>query len=473
MNHSILLNYFYSISKLKIAVFGDIMLDTYIFSDTHRISPEGPFPVYKYNDQKSYPGGAANVAINLRKMGADVTLFCFLGFDQNSKNIEKLLKNEGIKIISVRDRSIETINKIRLYSNEIQITRLDIENKNISDYDFHAKKLYKRLDSSFDGLIFSDYGKGAISNPKELINISRKNRIKIFIDPKANDFKKYKNSYFISPNLKEFCNIVGQVSNDKDIVNKGRALLKSININYLLITLGSKGSILLDRNKNVIRSEGYKTNSREVIGAGDTAISHFTLSDLAGLDLKMSCEISNLAASTSVSKKFTAYVDPSDILNNKSYIYGKNIEKKHLKSLKNIYSEKKSIVFTNGCFDVIHAGHINLLKFCKEIGEIVVVGINTDNSIKKLKGNHRPVNNLQNRIAVLKELNCIDFIVTFDELTPINLIKELNPNMIVKGSDYKKNNVVGYDYIKKKGGKVVIYRIRDNLSSSLIIKSTQ
>lgn len=467
MKSNILFKYFQEIKNLKVAVFGDIMLDTYIFSNTNRISPEGPFPVYKYLDKSTFLGGAANVALNLKKMGANPHLYCVLGEDENSIKFKKICLKEKIQLRHINDKSYKLINKIRLISNNTQITRLDIEDVNKIKKN-QLNKFFNELNNSFDGVIFSDYNKNTIFDPVPLIKKCSKLGLKIFIDPKSYNFSKYTGAYCLSPNLIEFENVVGRCSSINDVIRKGKTLIKKLRLKSLLVTLGAKGMIAIEGD-NYFYSKSDMVLNADVIGAGDTAISHFVLSSLIENKLELSTNIANLAARISVSKPNTSYASPLDFFLSKG-ISDKVLNIEYAKLIPKIFKPFKQIVFTNGCFDVIHAGHIKLFEFCKKHGDMLIVGINSDSSVKKLKGKDRPFNNLQNRIEVLSSIVFIDLIIVFEETTPLNLIKKINPNILIKGDDYKIKEIIGYNFVKKNKGIIKTFKFIPGLSSSKFIK---
>ena len=466
-----IINSFNNIANNEILVVGDVMLDTYISGSINRISPEGPLPVFLYDRDHQYPGGAANVAINLQSIGMKVSLFSSIGDDTVGSKLLEKLKNKNIKCYFKKNKKVKTINKIRIIDKKQQLIRIDYEDdfkkyKYDNLYDKIKKIIYK-----FKVVILSDYKKGVLDYIfiRKIIKLCKLKKIKIIVDPKIDDFSIYENAFAITPNKKEFERVMGKVQNKNDLVLKGKQFLKKYQFSYLIVTLGSEGSFIISKLGNFEFFDALKIQNPEVVGAGDTFISFFSSMVSANADIQIAAKVANIAASISVKQNGTKPVKLADLKNYLCGDCGKIIDFKNLKlELKN-YIESK-IVFTNGCFDILHPGHIELFKDAKKYGDLLIVALNSDKSIKKIKGPNRPINNQYFRSSILESIKYIDFIIMFDETTPLNLIRGLKPDTIVKGGDYKKKDVVGYQDVKKYGGKVVISKFIENFSSSLLIK---
>jgi len=471
MNANNLLGCFKKFQNLKFGVFGDVMLDTYIYSSTKRISPEGPFPVYNFKKTSVFPGGAANVAINLAKMGVKVYLFCVLGNDKTSSDFLKIIKKEGVIVKYIKIKNFNMINKVRLISNDLQITRLDFEDE-LKDHTQIISKFYNQINKSFDGIIFSDYAKKSISNPTKLIQKCKKLNVKIFVDPKSDDFKKYQNAYCIAPNLSEFENVAGKCNSEKEIISKAKLLIKKYNIKNILITLGSKGMMTVTKD-NFFRMKANKVFAADVVGAGDTSIAHYAIFSSVLNNLSEIIYFTNAAAEIVVKKQNTSFVTPNDFVFNLSSQKDKVIDSENIQLLTKILKLENKIVFTNGCFDILHAGHIKLFEFCKINKNILIVGINSDESIKMNKGKNRPINNLKHRLIMLNSINFIDYIIVFHQKNPLNVIKKIKPDILVKGNDYKVRDIIGYNFIKKYGGEVKLFTNLDNLSTTSILSKNK
>lgn len=442
--------------KKKITVIGDVMIDWYLHGESSRISPEAPVPVVNFKESKFQLGGAANVANNLKHLEIEPFLIGAIGKDHFGSKLKEHLKGENINFNLLSEVSFQTICKQRLMSSNQQLARIDYEQY------FQASKLSKIFNTFIkniaktDLIIVSDYGKGTIFNARKLIQSARKFRKKILIDPKGKDFTKYKGANLITPNKSEFENIMGKVGSKKDLLNKAKKMLKHLNLESLVVTLGSEGMYVLSKSNKKIKEEfinAYPQEVFDVSGAGDTTISALGAALSEGKDIFSAAEFANFAASISVSKLGTSTV-------NKDEIAG-------LMALEG--SKKQVIVFTNGCFDIIHSGHLDLLKEAKSYGDKLIVGLNSDKSISKLKGSDRPIINQSERKKILSALKFVDDVIIFNEENPLKLIKKLKPNILVKGADYTKEQVVGGKFVESYGGQIKLVKLTKGKSTSNII----
>ena len=482
-------------NKSKILVIGDAMLDKYSFGSTNRISPEAPVPVLKIEKEILKPGGAANVAANVKSLGHDTSLVTKIGIDNNGKILRSLLKSLKINLTSPSDKTFKTTTKTRILSQNQQLMRIDDESSNnLEDKKTFFSGLEKLIKNS-DAVIFSDYSKGSLKNISSLIKIANKFKKPVFIDPKGDNFSSYKNAFAITPNLKEFENIVGYCKNHKDIISKAKLLSKKLNIDSILVTLGSDGMILVRKNKKSFHIKA--TSAKEVYdvtGAGDTVIAVLCATYLSYKDdddMYFAAVVANIAAGE-VIKKLGAHSISAEELSNKVYKdVSINHEEEFFKNIDELYECNKiikndnelkriielinnlglSIAFTNGCFDLLHRGHTKYLDESRKAADILFIGVNNDTSVKKLKGNKRPINNIKDRMEMLRRATLDEaFIVEFSEQTPIKLIKKIKPDILIKGGDYKENEIIGSDFIKKNKGKVKIIPFVKGFSSSNIIK---
>ena len=442
--------------KKKITVIGDVMIDWYLHGESSRISPEAPVPVVNFKESKFQLGGAANVANNLKHLEIEPFLIGATGKDHFGSKLKEHLKGENINFNLLSEVSFQTICKQRLMSSNQQLARIDYEQY------FHASKLSKIFNTFIkniaktDLIIVSDYGKGTIFNARKLIQSARKLGKKILIDPKGKDFTKYKGANLITPNKSEFEKIMGKVGSEKDLLNKAKKMLKHLNLESLVVTLGSEGMYVLSKSNKKIKEEfinAYPQEVFDVSGAGDTTISALGAALSEGKDIFSAAEFANFAASISVSKLGTSTV-------NKDEIAG-------LMALDS--SKKQVIVFTNGCFDIIHSGHLDLLKEAKSYGDKLIVGLNSDKSISKLKGPDRPIISQSERKKILSALKFVDEVIIFNEENPLKLIKKLKPNILVKGADYTKEQVVGGKFVESYGGQIKLVKLTKGKSTSNII----
>ena len=465
------------LNKGHVLVFGDIILDRYISGIVERVSPEAPVPVLKPSAEEIRLGGAANVALNLSSLGSNATLIGVTGKDSPSTEIFDLLRKNNIKqALSKSDHP--TISKIRILASQQQLIRIDNEEE-FSEKDWlsslsHYKKHISLKKNKF--LIISDYGKGTLKNIPLIIREAKKTKTIILVDPKGDDFEKYKSADIITPNLYEFERVVGKISSESEITKKGKDLINSLRLNSLLITRGSDGMTLLDKRNGKVIREDFPTEARDVFdvsGAGDTVIASIAAGLAGGFSLSESIRLANIAAGIVVGKSGTATVNQAELVPylglSESYVTSSEIK---------VYSQQlherdEKIVFTNGCFDILHAGHVEYLAAAKEMGDKLIVAINTDRSVRKLKGSSRPINTLAHRARVLASLQCVDKVVFFDEENPIKLIKTIKPDVLVKGGDYKIKDIIGYKEVTKSGGSVVTIPLFEGLSTSKIIAKTR
>tara|TARA_B100001287_G_scaffold103423_1_gene86947 strand:+ start:169 stop:1581 length:1413 start_codon:yes stop_codon:yes gene_type:complete len=461
------------LNKGHVLVFGDIILDRYISGSVDRVSPEAPVPVLKPSNEEIRLGGAANVALNLSSLGSNTTLIGVTGKDESSTQIIDLLKKNNIKKALSKSKH-PTISKLRILASQQQLIRIDNEEE-FSETDWQSSlsnyRKYINLKKN-KVLIISDYEKGTLRNIPLIIREAKKLKKIILVDPKGDDFSKYKSADIITPNFQEFERVVGKVNSEPEITKKGKDLIKSLNLNSLLITRGSEGMTLLDKRNGKVIREDFPTEARDVFdvsGAGDTVIASIAAGLAGGFSLSESIRLANLAAGIVVGKSGTATVNQAELVPylglSESYVSFNEVKVYS----KDLHERGKKIVFTNGCFDILHAGHVEYLEAAKELGDKLIVAINTDRSVRKLKGSSRPVNTLAHRAKVLASLQCIDKVVFFDEDTPIKLIKAIRPDVLVKGGDYKLKDIVGHKEVSQSGGSVVTIPLVKGLSTSKII----
>ena len=442
--------------KKKITVIGDVMIDWYLHGESSRISPEAPVPVVNFKESKFQLGGAANVANNLKHLEIEPFLIGAIGNDHFGSLLKEHLKAEKIKFNLLTEKSFQTICKQRLMSSNQQLARIDYEKY------FHGSKLtnifntFIRNIAKTDLIIVSDYGKGTIFNARKLIQSAKKLKKKILIDPKGKDFTKYKGANLITPNKAEFENIMGKVGSKRDLANKAKKMLEDLNLESLIVTLGSEGMYVLTKsNKKIIGDfiNAYPQEVFDVSGAGDTTISALGAALSEGNDIFSAAEFANLAASISVSKLGTSTVSKDEVAS--------------LEASKG--NKEQVIVFTNGCFDIIHSGHLDLLKEARSYGDKLIVGLNSDKSISKLKGPDRPIIGQSERKKILSALKFVDEVIIFNEENPLKLIKKLKPSILVKGADYAKEQVVGGEFVESYGGEIKLVKLTKGKSSSKII----
>ena len=456
----------------KILIIGDIILDEYLQGTVSRVSPEAPVPVLRPDDRELRLGGAANVASNVKSLGAKVELIGVLGKDTAAKELRELLKNKSIRA-SLTNSEKTTVHKLRLLAGQQQLLRLDRE-ESFTKKDWQVtKNTFSKKLKGFNAVIVSDYGKDTLVDVPFLIKESKKKNIPVFIDPKGNNFNKYKGAYIITPNFMEFSTEVGGVSSESDFTNKANKLIKKLALQALLVTRGQEGMTLFKKDRDKIKRTDFPTEARDVFdvsGAGDTVIASLASAQSSGMTLEDSVKLANAAAGIVVGKSGTASPSLAELsisLNSGDSVLSKPEIKDLVKEAK---KDSKKIVFTNGCFDLLHVGHITYLEEAKKLGDRLIVALNSDNSVKKLKGAKRPIHKLKERAKQIAALDSVDWVTSFTEDTPLKLIKELEPDVLVKGKDYKVKDIAGSKEVLSQGGQVKTIKLVKGVSTSNLIK---
>ena len=458
----------------KILVIGDIILDKYLWGTCDRISPEAPVQVIDINKESIVLGGAGNVANNLIALGCHVELISVIGDCGVSEELISLMENIGINSNNlIKEKNRKSSLKTRIISSHQQVVRYDIESSNSisSQSESSVIKTLKKIIESVDLVILSDYMKGFFTNylTKKIIEISNSYQKKVLVDPKGVDFEKYKNSYLLTPNKSEASMALNiEIKDDKTLYTALNKMKADLNLGISIITLSEKGIATLGENFKI-----HPTAAREVFdvtGAGDTVIAALGYSLANNLELNEAMEFANIAAGVVVGKIGAATATFDEIMNHHLKT-SESLHENKIKSLDQICNtlsnrNEKKVVFTNGCFDILHAGHITYLEKSKQLGEILIVAVNSNDSVKKLKGAKRPINDIKDRLTLIAALESVDFVVEFDEETPYNVIKQISPDILVKGGDYKNKEVSGQDLVEQ----VVLIDFIENKSSTGIIK---
>lgn len=454
------------------------MLDRYYFGDAARISPEAPVPVVNIKENDERPGGAANVALNLATLGTKTTLIGITGKDEAAQILSELLTAAHVSLDFCRSPQASTITKQRVISRHQQLLRLDFE-KPFNDLDHSVlHQAFQKQLGEVDLVILSDYGKGTLNDPQVFIQAAKAAGVPVLVDPKGTDFNRYREATLLTPNFKEFEAVVGSCRNEEEIFTKGQRLIRELGLEALLLTRGGQGMTLIQANDEVLHLPAYAHEVYDVTGAGDTVIAVLGAALAARVDLAQAVALANLAASIVVTKLGTATVSvpelegmlKSSISGAGSYAKGMVNEDQLLSLVQQARSEGKKIVFTNGCFDILHAGHVAYLQQAKELGDCLIVAINSDESVTRLKGPGRPINQVEQRMLVLAGLGVVDWVVSFTDDTPERLLKRLKPEILVKGGDYNLDEVVGAEIVHSYGGDVKVLRVVSDISTSIIIK---
>ena len=441
--------------KPNILVIGDLMIDHYLWGSCDRISPEAPVQVVNVKKESSVLGGAGNVINNLVTLGSVVDVISVIGNDSVANELKSLLEKIDVPTSNlVVENNRKTSKKSRLIASQQQVLRYDMESIDDINENSH-KQIIQTLEKNIDkysSIILSDYGKGVLTTnlTKEIIKIANKNSIKVLVDPKGKDYSKYKGSYTLTPNKKEAMEATNiDIKDESSLIEALKSLKTQCSLEVSLITLSEQGIAIFDDEltiKPTVAREVY-----DVTGAGDTVIASIAFALGNNLDIKDAIYFANLAAGVVVGKIGSATTTLDEIYEYE-YSLHKSNSTSHIKTFDEIktlasklHSQGKKIVFTNGCFDILHVGHVKYLEVAKSYGDVLILGLNADSSVKKLKGPTRPINTQDDRAYILASLESVDYVVIFEEETPYELIKLIKPHVLVKGGDYEGKEVVGQD----------------------------
>ena len=448
------------------------MLDRYLFGSTGRISPEAPVPVVHVHETDDRPGGAANVAVNLASLGVTTRLVGVVGKDDAAEALRSIMKSRAIHcdFHAVDDRP--TITKTRVQSRGQQLIRLDQEDVAPVSGDEVAKVLGKSIKGA-GAVVLSDYGKGALADVASMIAVCRDAGVPVLVDPKGRDFEKYRGASVLTPNQSEFEAVAGVSASDDELVSRARAMLDDLNLNALLVTRSEKGMLLVETDREPVFISTRAREVFDVTGAGDTVIATLAGAVASGQSLASAAALANIAAGLVVRKIGVATVTPGEIglsLHQHGQGGRNALEASELKLMvEESRGRGERVIMTNGCFDVLHAGHVAYLEEAKNLGDRLIVAVNDDDSVRRLKGASRPINALEDRMLVLAGLAAVDWVVPFSGDTPASLIAEILPDVLVKGGDYEPENIAGAKDVLQNGGEVRVLAFRDGHSSSRII----
>lgn len=462
-------------SQAKVLIVGDLMLDRYWSGGTGRISPEAPVPVVNVSGSEDRPGGAANVAVNVATLGAKVTLLGMCGHDENARILKEKLSSFDINCEFFEVPERDTITKLRVMSRNQQLLRLDFE-KSFADVDKSALlTTFNQALDDVDIVILSDYAKGCLSDPQSLIRAAKQKGKKVIVDPKGSDFGKYANATLITPNVAELYAVVGEQDNEQSLVASAQSLKASLSLDGLLLTRSEDGMTLFETGEDEFHLPAKAKEVYDVTGAGDTVVSTLAVALASRLPMQAACVLANLAASVVVGKLGTSTVTNTELAlavgeQSVNLDGGVMSEEQLAIAMRASKSRGERIVMTNGCFDILHSGHVSYLEEAAQLGDRLIVAVNTDRSVTELKGPGRPVNNVNRRMAVLAGLSAVDWVVPFEEDTPQRLIARLLPDILVKGGDYKIEDIAGGKEVIENGGEVKVLTFEDGVSTTGIIE---
>ena len=459
-------------SRLRVLVAGDAMLDEYWFGDTGRISPEAPVPVVETRRTERRPGGAGNVACNVAALGAEVHLVALVGNDDRGSILEDKLTAAGVHCHLHRVDGARTIHKRRVLARNQQLIRLDAE----ESYAGYASALEDRFDglaSDVDAIVLSDYAKGCLVGAQRLIDRTGGRGTLVLADPKGGDFSRYARATVLTPNQAEFAAAAGTWTDEADFQSRGGAMVRDLELEALLVTRGKRGMTLFSRHEPPLTLPAEAREVFDVTGAGDTVIALLAAGLGCGLNMEAAASLANLGAGLVVRKIGVASVSPSEL---RLALHRKGAGGRGLVSAEELLplvaesrTRNERVVMTNGCFDILHAGHVSYLQEAKALGDRLVVAVNTDKSVTRLKGRGRPINSLVDRMAVLAGLAAVDWVVPFSTDTPAELIARVLPDVLVKGGDYRREEIVGGQAVLDNGGELRVLALREGRSTSAII----
>ncbi len=472
------------LGRPRILVLGDLILDRYVSGEVDRISPEAPIPILRAKSQEDRLGGAGNVAANLRAMEASVEVVGVIGDDSLGRRMCDMLGKDGIETSGVLvDASRPTTEKTRLVAGTQQIVRVDWEDARPVDSKWAGRclELLASRVAHAQALILSDYGKGVLSSEvlAGAIRLAREHKVPVLVDPKGNDYRRYRGATLVTPNRKEAEEALGRkLAALDELPRAGADLLEVAQLEAVVITLGPQGMFHMHRGGATKHVPTVAKSVFDVTGAGDTVISHLALGLGAGLTLEVAAELANHAAGIVVGKRGAASVTRAELFDaldaaagRLSQVRAKILEGEALvRRLAEWRAQNLRVVFTNGCFDILHAGHVDYLRFARAQGDVLVVGVNDDASVRRLKGPTRPVNRLEDRLAVLSGLEMVDAVVSFAEDTPAQIIERITPAVLVKGEDWRDKGVVGRQWVESHGGKVVLAPLLQGRSTTAILE---
>jgi D-beta-D-heptose 7-phosphate kinase / D-beta-D-heptose 1-phosphate adenosyltransferase len=463
-----------------VLVVGDLMLDKYVWGEVERISPEAPVPVLRTARQSQHPGGAANVAMNLAGLGARVTLMGFGGGDDDQHTLESLLAEAGVKFSFVVCPGVPTTSKLRVFAGHQQLLRLDSDPR-CADFNGSSDTLLQNALGALpeaSAVVLSDYAKGALSERacRTIIGEARRLHIPVVVDPKGSDFTRYRGATTICPNAKELAAVTGEAPGDlKWLLNAGQKMVAALNLQYMLVTLSEKGmAILRQDSRTQVPAEARQVF--DVSGAGDTVVAVVAACIAERVPAEIAVQLANAAAGIVIGKLGTVPIERDELLGVLSQESEREEKVLAMEALQARVAGWRSrglrVVLTNGCFDLLHVGHISLLEQARRMGDRLIVAVNSDRSVRRLKGRRRPLVREQERAQVLAALAAVDAVVIFDETTPLRLIEVLRPDVLVKGGDYSENQVVGAAEVQSWGGRLELVPLVAGHSTSALIESS-
>ena len=464
-------------SRARVLVVGDIMLDRYWSGPVPRISPEAPVPVVQIRKNEDRPGGAANVALNLAALGVQTQLLGVVGDDEPAKQLNNALALANIKGKFLITPQRPTITKLRVLSRNQQLIRLDFEEAldAVGGFDREElKKVYAETLTEVDVVVLSDYAKGTLVDVAQLISIARAQNKQVVVDPKGLDFSRYAGATCLTPNRGELEAIVGPCEEQDLLVEKAQALREQLQLQALLVTRSEQGMSLLREGVDALHMPTQAQEVFDVTGAGDTVIAVLAAAIASGQDLAQAARLANFGAGIVVGKIGTATASPAELQRAVRSQHAEDSaildEPDLLQRVAEARAHGETVVMTNGCFDLLHVGHVRYLEAARKLGDVLIVAVNDDDSVRRLKGEQRPLNPVADRMRMLSALKCVDWVVPFGEDTPQRLIAAVLPDRLVKGGDYQPEQIAGYQEVTAHGGQVVVLDFHAGYSTTSMIE---
>lgn len=472
---------FNRIGSIRCLVIGDLMLDEYLWGKAERISPEAPVQVVDVVREELRLGGAGNVVNNLVALGAQVAVCSVIGEDGNGRSLLEDFNQRAVAVDGIfSDPARRTSRKTRVVASHQQIVRIDRESREPLSVEMEGQVCtwITAHAAAFNVILLSDYLKGVLTGRviETVVAAASPTAIPVLVDPKGTDFSRYQGVTILTPNRKEAEAAAGIAILDTESLGRAAGLImEGAGLENLLVTRSEEGMSLFSRNGEAVHIPTVAREVFDVSGAGDTVLASLAIGVAAGLGMAEAARLANIAAGIAVGKLGTSTVSPAEIINAVSLVHSDSDSKiKHLDVLTSIITAEKArgkrVVFTNGCFDLLHAGHVKYLQKARSLGDLLVLGLNSDASVRRLKGKLRPLIGEDERAHILAALDCIDYVAIFDEDTPLELITALKPDILAKGGDYTVDGVVGKDVVEAYGGRVELVSFVDGKSTTNIIE---
>jgi D-beta-D-heptose 7-phosphate kinase / D-beta-D-heptose 1-phosphate adenosyltransferase len=465
-------------SKARVLVAGDVMLDRYWTGPTQRISPEAPVPVVRIQKNEARAGGAANVALNTAALGARTRLLGVVGKDEPARLLREALDAHAVAAAFLESSDKPTITKLRVLSRNQQLIRLDFEESLSVVGAFNRKALVQQFRAALEDahcVVLSDYGKGTLCDVADLLGAARGAKKPVLVDPKGSDYRPYRGATLLTPNMSEFEAVVGPCRDEAEIVGKGENLRRELELSALLVTRSEHGMTLIQPGQPALHLPAEAREVFDVTGAGDTVIATLGAALAAGHDLAHAARLANIAAGIKVGKLGTATVSVAELQRAVRHGHDDDAgvlgEDELVARVKEARARGETVVFTNGVFDILHAGHVRYLESARRLGDVLIVAVNDDASVRRLdKGPGRPLNPVADRMRVLAGLKCVDWVVSFAEDTPARLIGRVLPDFLVKGGDYKPEQVAGHEIVTRHGGRVMVLDFHQGYSTTRLLE---